>query len=113
MSVTVGKDLMLAAGAMVSATRDTDGRSWRLAWWPNAIYDRNQVISGLLVADHVLATIDCKARESTRAGEWFGHGCDGNCPMWPFITSWVAELGPDMQASHAIESIEEYVRRHH
>jgi hypothetical protein len=109
-SVTVGDNHMISAGGKVSATRQHDGDRcpWLLSWAPELPVDRNQAITGLLLADHVLSVIDGRPFEFTLNEKW-GHGCDGCCPMWPFIVSWAGEL--ELTGEAACTMVEESVRR--
>lgn len=110
MSITVGDNHMITAGGKASATRQHDGDRcpWLLSWAPELPLDRNQAITGLLLADHVLSFAEGRPFEST-LGESWGHGCDGCCPMWPFIVNWAREIG--LTGEEACTMIEEAVRR--
>jgi len=108
MSISVTDDHMITAVGLASATRGKD-QLWGVSYMPtNERFDRNEAITALLAADHVLSVVEGRPREITSRGEWFGHHCDDTCPFWPFIGSWAIELA--YSANSLVDLIHKAVR---
>jgi hypothetical protein len=108
MSITIDHQNMVAAGGFLSATRQQNGGMWKVCWLKIGVFDRNQTITALLLADHVLSATGPGESIVGIQGVMLGHGCDGRCPMWPFIVTWADELG--LTGQDATEYVEEYIR---
>lgn len=90
---TVG--IMVAAGGNASARLQLDNRTWIVSWLPTMPLTRNQALSLMQIADHVL---------SNRGTHM--HLCDGTCDDWPLIVTWASECG--LQGAEALTALETY-----
>lgn len=96
MSISFDADagIFITAGGLANA-RQQPSEAWRVSWLNDLDLDRNQAISAMTIADHLMSNRGDRV-----------HLCDGKCPRWPFIVQWASEYG--RSGEQACTEIEDY-----
>jgi hypothetical protein len=63
---------------------------WSISYLPNRVFDRNQAVSAMTIAEHVAEHWHDAVEPLLNFGKPY---CEEGCPRWPFIVTWAHELG--------------------